>query len=163
MTRASLLALAPIVLLAACGGSADPDAVLESVRATEQAQLQAIAAGDLRGAVRNYQDGATLVAPGSPPATTGEAIAAVFDELLADPNLKLEVEPGPGWVSESGELAVTTFTGSMTMTDAASGQPVTVPIGNQTVWRKATGKPWTIVSDYNVELPAAAEVAGAAE
>lgn len=159
MPRASLLALAPIALLAACGSSADPDAVLEAVHATEQAQLQAIASKDLRGAVRNYRDDAILVAPGNPPATTGEAIAAVFDEMLQDPNFKVDIEPGPGWVAESGEMAVTTFTGTMTSTDPDSGEPVTVTIGNQTVWNKPTGKPWQIVSDYNVALPAEPEVA----
>jgi ketosteroid isomerase-like protein len=159
MPRASLLALAPIALLAACGSSADPDAVLEAVHATEQSQLQAIASKDLRGAVRNYRDDAILVAPGNPPATTGEAIAAVFDEMLKDPNFKVDIEPGPGWVAESGEMAVTTFTGTMTSTDPDSGEPVTVTIGNQTVWNKPTGKPWQIVSDYNVALPAEPEVA----
>ena len=52
-------------------------------------------------------------------------------------------------------MAVTTFTARFTPTDATSGKPVTVPIGNQTVWRKAEGAPWQIVSDYNVVLPAA--------
>src|SRR5690606_24112625 len=81
MTYIPILALAPVILLAACG-SADPEEVLETVRATEQAQSQAIAAKDLRGAVRNYADGAVLVVPGSPQATTGEAIAATYDAWL---------------------------------------------------------------------------------
>jgi ketosteroid isomerase-like protein len=162
MMHRALFALAPAVMLAACGSApVDPEAALEAVHATEQAQLQAIAAKDLRGAVRNYRDDAVLVAPGSAPATTGEAIAAEFDALLNDRNFKLEIEPGPGWVSESGELAVTTSTGTLTTTDAASGQPVTVTVGNQTVWQKPTGKPWQIVSDYNVALPAETQVAEA--
>ena len=162
MTRARLLALAPLALLAACGSSVDPDAALENVRATEQAQLQAIASRDLRGAVRNYQDDAVLVTPGQAPATGGEAIAAAFDGMLSDPNLKVEVTPGPGWVSESGDLAVTTSTARYTTTEPGSGKPVEVAVGNQTVWRKPTGKPWQIVSDYNVALPAQSQVADAA-
>lgn len=159
MTRVPFLALAPLALLAACGSSVDPDAVLETVRATEQAQLQALAAKDLRGAVRNYAEDAIVVTPGRAPAADGEAIAAAFDELLTDPNFKIEVTPGPGWASGSGDLAVTTSTGRITTTDAASGEPVTVAIGNQTVWRKPTSKPWTIVSEYNVALPGEAEAA----
>jgi ketosteroid isomerase-like protein len=163
MSRA-LLALAPVTLLAACGAAAvDQSAALDAVHATEQAQLQAIADKDLHGAVRNYRDDAVLVAPGSAPATTGDAIAAEFDELIGDANLKIELEPGPGWVSESGELAVTTSTGRMTTTDPASGQPVVSRIGNQTVWQKPTGKPWQIVSDYNVALPDEQQVADAAK
>ena len=63
MTRAPFLAVAPIALLAACGSSADPEAVLETVRATEQAQIQAMTTRDLRGAA----------------AADGEAIAATLD------------------------------------------------------------------------------------
>jgi uncharacterized protein (TIGR02246 family) len=150
------LTSAPIalLLLGACGSSADPDAVLESVRATEQAQLQAIAAGDLRGAVRNYQDDAVLVTPGETPAAGGEAIAAAFDAMLADPNLKIEITPGPAWVSKSGDLAVTTSTARYTTAEPGNEKPVELSVSNQTVWRKAAGKPWMIASDYNVELPA---------
>jgi ketosteroid isomerase-like protein len=158
MIRTRHLALASLgLLLGACGSSADSEAVLETVRATEQAQLQAIAARDLRGAVRNYEDGAVLVTPGEQPANGGEAIAASFEELLSDPNLKIEVTPGPGWVSEGGDLAVTTSTARYTTSEPGSEKPVQLSVSNQTVWRKPTGKPWMIVSDYNVELPAAAE------
>ena len=154
MTRIPLLALVPVVLLAACGSASDPDAALESVRATEQAQLQAIAGKDLRGAVRNYEDGAILVTPGEAPATGGEAIAAAFDKLLADPNLQVEVTPGTAWVSEGGDMAVTTATARYTTTEPGSDKPVELTVSNQTVWRKPTGKPWKIASDYNVALPA---------
>jgi uncharacterized protein (TIGR02246 family) len=153
------LASAPLalLLLGACGSAADPDAVLESVRATEQAQIQAIAARDLRGAVRNYQDDAVLVTPGQAPAAGGEAIAAAFDGMLADPNLKIEITPGPAWVSESGDLAVTTSTARYTTSEPGTEKPVELAVSNQTVWRKTAGKPWMIASDYNVEVPAAAE------
>jgi len=157
--RVRYLASAPLalILLGACGSSADPDAVLESIRATERAQLQAIAAKDLRGAVRNYEDGAVLVTPGEQPATGGEAIAASFEELLSDPNLKIEFTPGPAWVSEGGDLAVTISTARYTTSEPGSEKPVELSVSNQTVWRKPTGKPWMIVSDYNVELPAATD------
>lgn len=152
--RVSYLAAAPLALLVgACGSSVDHDAVIETVRATEQAQLQAIAARDLRGAVRNYEDGAVLVTPGEPPAEGGEAIAAAFEGMLADPNLKIEVTPGPAWVSGSGDLAVTTSTARYTTSEPGSERPVELAVSNQTVWHKPTGKPWMIVSDYNVELP----------
>lgn len=155
MIRVRSLASAPLtlLLLGACGSSADPDAVLESVRATERAQLQAIAAKDLSGAVRNYEDGAVLVSPGQAPVTGGEAIVDVFASLLADPNLKIEVTPGTGWVSKDGDMAVTTSTARYITSEPGTEKPVELSVGNQTVWRKPIGKPWMIVSDYNVELP----------
>ena len=162
--KRTLIATSGLWMLSACGSAAvDPDAALEAVHATEQAQLEAIAAKDLRGAVRNYEDGAILVTPGQPPATGGEAIAAAFDEMLSDPNLKFEVTPGPAWVSEGGDMAVTTSTVSYTSSEPGTGNPVKVMVGNQTVWRKPTGKPWRIVTDYNVALPEGQQVADAAE
>ena len=158
--RMTILALAALPLLAACG-SANPDEVLGAVHDTEQGQLQAIAAKDLRGATRNYAEDAVLVTPGAAPASGIAAIEIAFKPLLADPNLKLAATPGKGWASASGEFAVTTFTGTLTTTDAASGQPVTVPIANQTLWHKANGIGWQIVSDYNAALPAAAAEAPA--
>ena len=155
MALARTLALAALPLLAACG-AANPDEVLETVRATEQSQMQAIAARDLRGATRNYDSGAVLLVPGGAPIAGAPAIEKAFGEQLGDPNFKLAMEPGGGWASESGELAVTTATGTVTTTDAASGEPVTVPVHNQTVWRREDGVGWKIVSEHNAVLRAAA-------
>lgn len=153
MVLVRTLALAALPLLAACG-SADPDQVLETVRATEQAQLQAIASKDLRGATRSYDPAAILVAPGSGPVSGAPEIEQHYGTLLADPNFRLELNPGPAWAAESGELAATTATGSVTITDAETGEPVTVRIANQTVWRKEDGVGWKIASEHNAPLPA---------
>jgi hypothetical protein len=60
-------------------------------------------------------------------------------------------------------MAVTTSTVSYTSSEPGTGNPVKVMVGNQTVWRKPTGKPWRIVTDYNVALPEGQQVADAAE
>jgi ketosteroid isomerase-like protein len=151
--RASHIALALLPLLAACG-SANPDEVLETVRATEQSQMQAIVADDLRGAVRNYEVGAVVLVPGGSPVTGGPAIEAEFGRLLGDANFAIAMEPGPGWAAASGELAVTTATGTVTTT-GADGEAVTVPISNQTVWRREDGVGWKIASEHNAPLPTA--------
>jgi ketosteroid isomerase-like protein len=153
MALARTLALAALPLLAACG-AANPDEVLATVRATEQSQMEAIAARDMRGAIRNYDAGAAVLVPGGTPVSGGPAIEAEFDRLLADPNFRIAMEPGDGWASESGELAVTTATGTVTTTDA-TGAAVTVPIANQTVWRREDGVGWKIVSEHNAALPQA--------
>lgn len=153
MVLARTLALAALPLLAACG-AADPKEVLDVVRATEHTHLQAIVAKDLRGATRNYAEDAVLIGPDAAEASGIAAIELAYKPLLADANLKLEVTPGAGWAAESGELAVTTFTGTLTTTDAASGQAVALPVANQTVWRRADGIGWQIVSDLTTPLSA---------
>ncbi|HEY6815001.1 MAG TPA: nuclear transport factor 2 family protein, partial [Croceibacterium sp.] len=102
---------------------------------------------------RNYDPAATLVAPGTAQARGAAAVEQAYTALLADPNFKIAMEPGEGWASESGELAVTAATGSVTLTDAASGRPVTLPIANQTVWRREDGVGWKIVAEHNAALP----------
>ena len=161
MALARTLALMALPLLAACG-SADPNEVLETVRATEQAQMEAIAAKDQRGAVRNYEPGAVVLVPGGAPVTGAPAIEAEFGRLLGDPNFKIAMKPGTGWAAESGELAVTTATGTVTTTDAASGEAVTVPISNQTVWHRQDGVGWKIAAEHNAALPVAEAAEAAA-
>lgn len=156
--RFKLLALVALPFLAACG-SADTGEVLETVRATEQAQIQAIAAKDLRGATRNYDAAAVVVAPDGVAVSGSAALESEYGKLLADPNFAIAMEPGEGWAAESGELAVTTAKGSVTTTDA-SGAPVTVPISNQTVWRRQDGVGWKIVSEHNTALPPPAATGG---
>ena len=158
MLRYRHLALAPLALLAACGG-ADTSAVVETVRMTEQAQLEALAAKDLDGITRNYEAGAVLVLPGRSPLDGADAIRGAYEQLLSDPHAKLEVQAGAAWAAESGDLAVTTATGQITMTDA-SGAATTTPLTNQTVWRRSAGDPWKIVSEVNA-VPAAASAPAA--
>src|SRR5438128_1110595 len=124
MLRSPYLALAAVPMLAACG-AADSNAVLDTVRMTEQAQIDAIKAKDLRGATRVYEDTASLVMGSGAPIEGIGTITGEFQKLLADPNMKVDFRQGPGWASVAGDLAVTTGTASLTTTDAATGKPVT--------------------------------------
>ncbi|WP_172592991.1 YybH family protein [Altererythrobacter sp. B11] len=156
-----LIALAPLGLLAACGGAvADPEATLQTVKDTETAQLQSLAAKDIDGVMRYYRDDAVMVTPGAAPASGTAAIRGTLQPLIADPNLAVKLDQGPGWAAQSGDLAVTTASGTLTMT-GPGGAPTTVPMRSQTVWHKATGDTWKIVSEYTVELPAAGAAAEA--
>lgn len=152
--RITYLGLAPLALLAGCGSTVDPGETLETVRATEQSQLEAISNRDLRGAIRNYQADAILILPGGS-ASGAAAIEHAFKTLLTDANLRLDVTPSSGWAAESGDLAVTVSTGQLT-TSETGGDAVTVPIDSQTIWRRTAGQPWQIVSEYIVERPVAA-------
>lgn len=160
--KASLV-LAPALLLAACG-SADTAESIDAIRNTEQAQLDSIANKDLVGAVRLYTDDAKLVRPDGSVLEGGEAIAQAYGDLMEDPNFALSIEPRDGWAAESGDLAVLTSAVSLTTTDAETGQPVTQELNSETVWTRATGATWKIVSAYTAPAaPAAAAEAPAEE
>lgn len=153
MTKPALfLAAVSFFTLSACGTSVDPAEALDAVRLTEKAHHDAIAAKDLDGVKRKYADNATLMLPDTAPASGRDAVGATYEAWFADPNFAIDLTEGPGWAASSGDLAVTTYTAQVTMTDE-SGRAVTVPVANQTVWRRADGAPWQIVSDFNAELP----------
>lgn len=142
-------ALAPILLLAACGGG-DPAESVDAIRNTEQAQLESIAAKDLVGIARLYRDDARLVRPDGSVIEGGAAIAEAYGDLLEDPNFSITMEPESGWASSDGELAVVTSSVEFTTTDPATGDAVTQPLDSQTVWHRETGATWKIISAYNV-------------
>jgi len=147
-----LLAAAPAVLLAGCGTGADPEDTLETVRLTEKAQQDAIAADDADGVMRHYEGDTELVLPGAAPVRGPDAIRPAIEALLADSGLKLDVTPGAGWAASSGDLAITSSNIQYTTADA-SGAEVTVPVVNQKVWRRASGATWKIVADHNTVVP----------
>ncbi len=151
-----LLAAAVLPALAACG-SADPQAIADTVRLTEKAHHDAIVAKDAYGATRSYADDATLTLPNTGVVTGKAALDRTYEAYLADPNFAIAMEEGPVWAS--GDLAVTTYTAQVTMSDA-QGNPVTLPVANQTVWSKVDGTGWQIVSEHNAELPAEAAAEG---
>jgi uncharacterized protein (TIGR02246 family) len=152
MKRMSYLALAPFALLAACSPSADADDVTETLRLTEEAHHDAIAAKDVDGVLKLYKQDAVVVVPNTAPASGTAAIRAYFEGMVQDPNLRIETSPGQSWTASAGDLAVTTYTATFTHTDPQSGERRTVPMNNQTVWTKDTGSSWKIASDYNVLL-----------
>lgn len=155
MKRTLILALALAPLLAACGKAGDPASNLDAVRMTENAQLDAFVAKDLRGITRIYHADAQKVMPDGQVFAGAEAISANFESLLADESLQIEQEQGAGWASASGDVAVTTSVIRLTTTDAETGDAATVAMRNQTAWQKPEGGTWSIVSDYNVLLPQA--------
>lgn len=166
MKRTSILAsavsLAALGLLTACGGGLeDPQAVLDAVSATEAAQLEAMAAGDARGATRFYATDAVVHMADGTTLDGFDAITASFDELMADPNIAVTSEQGPGWAAASGDLAVTTSDMHITTTDDASGEAVTTSIRGQSVWGKTTTGNWKVVSEFLIDAADEAEAAPA--
>ncbi|MCB2067433.1 MAG: DUF4440 domain-containing protein [Erythrobacter sp.] len=160
MAGRALALVAGVLLLAGCSSTIDPQTAVDAVRFTEQGQLQSIESGDLTGVVRLYADDAVLVRPDGSRLEGGAAIADAYGALMEDPNFALTIEPVAGWASEADDLAVLTSTVNFTTTDPATGEASTLPMRSQTVWHKAPGGSWMIVSAYNVAIapePAAAE------
>ncbi len=155
MKKLVLAAAAPLALLASCSGGADPEAVVETVRLTEQSQLQSIESGDVVGIARLYADDARLIRPDGTVLDGGAAIAEEYAALLEDPNFGITIEPTGGWAAESDDVAVLTSHVEFTTSDPETGEPTTLDMDSQTVWTKASGGSWMIRSAYNVARPVA--------
>lgn len=163
MNKRILAGLAPVVLLAGCGGAADPSVTIDAVRQTEQVQLQSIESGDLRGIVRLYAEDARLVRPDGSVLEGRAAIEADYEQLLTDPNFALAIEPTDGWAGDGSDLAVVTSYVTFTTSDSETGEPVSMPMDSTATWHRLDGGTWEIVSAYNVMRPAEPEAAPAAE
>lgn len=167
MARRILAAVTGASMLAACSGGADPAEVVETVRLTEQSQLQAIYADEVVGIVRLYADDAVLVRPDGSVLTGGAAIGEEYAALIEDPNFDITIDPTGGWASANDDLAVLTSDVTFTTSDPETGEPVTLPMNSQTVWTKDPGGSWMIRSAYNVaktaEMPADEEGDAATE
>lgn len=159
MKKLYIAALAPMAMLAGCGGGADPDEVVATIRQTEQSQLQSIESDDLVGIARLYADNAVLVRPDGSVLEGAVAIVEEYGDLLEDPNYALEIEPLDGWASAADDLAVVNSRVDFTTTDPDTGEVITLPLNSQTVWTRDTGSTWKIVSAYNV--PVESEIADA--
>ncbi len=150
MAKRLFVTVATAALLAGCSGGANPDEVVETVRLTEQSQLQAIDADEVVGIVRLYADDARLVRPDGTVLQGGAAIGEEYAHLIEDPNFAITIEPTDGWASANDDLAVLTSQVTFTTSDPETGEPVTLPMTSQTVWTKDPGGSWMIRSAYNV-------------
>ena len=158
MTRASIFLVALLVLLGSCSdkkadeagaGANSPSVTLSAVRQAEQEQLAAMSARNVDEAISRYTPDATLVVPGSDPLVGLDAIGKAFKIMLNDSAFAYDMTSSQAWISESGDLAVTTGDFANTYTQA-NGQPATIVGKNQTVWQKIGTADWKIVSDFNI-------------
>lgn len=155
--------------LAACGQSADEAEQQAETAAGPLAELQeleastvaAIAADDVDAAVAHYAEDVRFIAPGAAPAIGISAVRASFERIVADPSSDLVLVPGPIWIAESGELAVTNS--QYYYSFAAADGPEVERGFNQSVWRRDDQGNWKIVAEVNAPLPeASADAEGAA-
>jgi uncharacterized protein (TIGR02246 family) len=113
-----------------------------------------MAARDAAAVASSYTTDAILMAPGIPAMKGREAIRAGMTEMLADPNLKLDFASDRIEVSESGDMAATRGSYTMTGTNPAT-KKLTTDMGSYvTVFRKQTDGAWKAVLDINTsEVP----------
>jgi uncharacterized protein (TIGR02246 family) len=161
MRRIGTIALSALaLLLGGCGDTpprADKVAIEKNVRLVEAGMQKAMAAKDAAAFSANYATDAVLMSPGAPAMKGRADIRAGVAGMLADPNMKLEFAADRVEIADSGELAATRGSYTMSATNPATKKPMNDKGSYVTVFRKQTDGAWKAVLDINTsEVPPAA-------
>jgi uncharacterized protein (TIGR02246 family) len=154
MPKTILVSLSSFLLVALAGCTSAPPPPVVDV-AAEQTKLRDLEAGwvkdaaakDLEKCVAHYAGDAVLIMPGAPAAKGKEAIQAAWKGLLADPNLKLNFSSDRVEISQSGDMATTQGSYTMTMTKPKTKKPMEDKGSYVTVFKKQADGSWKVIED----------------
>ncbi len=148
------------LIIGACGENppaVDKLAIEKSVQEVEKSMVKAMAGKDAAAFASSYASDAVVMTPGMAPMKGPDAIRAGMNGLMADPNIKLDFASDRVEVSDSGDMAATRGSYTMTATDPATKKPVTDKGSYVTVFRKQKDGAWKAVLDINAsEMPTVA-------
>jgi uncharacterized protein (TIGR02246 family) len=155
MLKFTVVFLASFLLLTGCNTAPSPpsapavdiSAEKTKIRDLETAWAAAAAAKDLDKTVSFYADDAILMAPGSPPAKSKDAIRTSWKQLYD--SAKLTFAPDRIEVSASGDLATTQGSYTMTMVNPKTKKPIEDKGSYLTVYKKQADGNWKAVEDTN--------------
>jgi len=161
------LATAAALTLAGCDHDgwrgdhhADTAKIADDIKAREAQWNKDYADKNVSALAGVYAEDAAIASPGDPLATSGADRRKGLQSLTSDPNFALTFASDRVLVAESGELASSRGHYTITLTDKASGKPVTSSGSYLTVFKKDGGD-WKAVEDFITPGPAPAPAAAA--
>ena len=146
-TLCALAALAGTLTACNQASAGNHDADVKALQDSETQWNQDYAAKDATKIASYYADGAVLMAPGVPAAVGKDAISKMIGEMVADPALSLKFQASKVDVAQSGDLAYTQGTYTLTFTDPQTKQVVHDHGSYVTDYRKQTDGLWKAVAD----------------
>ena len=140
--------------------AADTKSAIEKALRDLDAQWSAAAgAKDVDKTVSYYAEGAVVMPPNAPAATTKESIRSAWKEMLTSPGAAISWKATKVEVAKSGDLACLSGTYELIMNDL-SGKPVNDHGKYVEVWEKRADGKWKCGADiWNSDLPASAPAA----
>lgn len=158
-----MLATAAAFAVSACTKKAeaavDTAKIADSIKAEEAGWQKAYADKDLNVLADEYVDDAAMANPGERLATTDIDRRKSLQSLLTDPNFKLTFASDRVTVASAGDMATSRGHYTITMTDKASGKPVTSDGTYLTVYKKQADGSFKAVEDVTIPGPAPAAAA----
>jgi ketosteroid isomerase-like protein len=135
--------------------SAADTKIEQALRDLDAQWSKAAGAKDVDKTVSYYSEGAIVMPPNAPSATTKEAIRTVWKDLLTSPGVAISWKTTKVEVAKSGDMAYSSGTYELTMNDA-SGKPVNDRGKYLVVWEKQADGKWKCGADtWNSDLPLA--------
>jgi ketosteroid isomerase-like protein len=157
--RFTKLSLAGLLILTAgqipAQNAGTHTAEVQAIKENEARWSREFEMRDLEKIVAHYADDAIMMAPGLPAASGKDTILSALREMLADNAFLLRFHTSRVEIAESGDLASSQGSYTVTMTDPRTGKAVTSSGSYVTVYRKEAGG-WKAVSDIASPGPAAA-------
>jgi uncharacterized protein (TIGR02246 family) len=145
------------VMLGACGSDSpavNKIAIEKSVNEVEKGMRKVANDKDAAGFASNFVADAVMMTPGMPSMKGQDAIRAGMKELLSDPNFKIDFASDRVEVADSGDMAATRGSYTLTVTDPVTKKAIEDKGSYLTVFRKQKDGAWKAVLDCDVsEVP----------
>ena len=125
----------------------DTGSIAAAIKAEEAQWVKDFEAKDVDKVSAHYAQDATLMLPGSPAVTGMAEIKKVMAGMIADPKLALTFSSQKAEVAQSGDLAYTRGTYSLTMTNPKTKQPETQTGSYVTSFKKQADGSWKAEDD----------------
>jgi ketosteroid isomerase-like protein len=160
MNKVIPVAFATIAALTASGCTSgakahfDSAKVEESIRAGEAQWQKDYAAKDINALAGHYAEDAALGGPGDPLATSESQRRKMLQNLIIDPNMKIEFAADRVQVAEAGDMAYSRGHYTLQMTDKATNKPSISHGSYLTVYKKEADGSWKAVEDFITPGPA---------
>lgn len=133
--------------------AANPQDVVQAIKADEAKWNKQFAAKDQEGLVNHYADDAFFVAPGVPGTQGSTPIRQVYATASTDPAFEVHFSSDKIDVAKSGDLAYARGKFSEKYTDKTSGKVMSDSGSYITVYRKQDDGSWKAVEDFAAADP----------
>jgi ketosteroid isomerase-like protein len=152
------LCITVAMVLAACGGGADVDAVRQELMEADLAFARDVAQQGLDAWVAHFAEDGVMFRSGEP-VVGHDAIRALMAPLFADSTYSLRWKPDQAEVAASGDLGYTVGT-YRSMAVGSQGVAIRGTGSYVTIWRRQPDGSWRVVLDIGSAAEAPDEGAG---
>jgi uncharacterized protein (TIGR02246 family) len=151
--KRALLSISALVMLAGCSQAPAPavasrETDVRSLRAAQEAAIEAFESKNADHMVSAYSADASLMFPNSP-ILQGEDLRTAIRALAADPNFSIRFSTDKVEVAKSGEVGYTRGTYTMTMSDPSTKKTLREKGKYVTIYARQADGSWRMIEDIN--------------